>query len=212
MLPITEVDHLGLRISDIERARAFYEQIGFELIRDTGFADGHPVVMKHASGVVVNLLGPSNAGEGTNILMDVDEKYTGYTHAALRVESIEATVAALEEMGIEITGGPMRFNAEMQSMFIRDPDGNVIELTTFGPRSRSRDSGNKARIRRAPVSTDPKHVFLIDGSGFIFRAFHALPPMTRPDGTPVNAVFGFTKMLMKMVDDTEADYVAVILR
>ena len=43
----------------------------------------------------------------------------------------------------------------------------------------------------------PKHVFLIDGSGFIFRAYHALPPMTRFDGTPVNAVFGFTKMLMK---------------
>ena len=54
------------------------------------------------------------------------------------------------------------------------------------------------------------HVFLIDGSGFLFRAYHALPPMTRPDGTPVNAVFGFTKMLMKLVDDTDAEYVAVI--
>ena len=39
-------------------------------------------------------------------------------------------------------------------------------------------------------SAAPHHVFLIDGSGFIFRAYHALPPMTRPDGTPVNAVFG----------------------
>jgi len=56
----------------------------------------------------------------------------------------------------------------------------------------------------------PRHVFLIDGSGFIFRAFHALPPMTRPDGTPVNAVFGFTKMLMKLVDDTDADHIAVV--
>ncbi len=56
----------------------------------------------------------------------------------------------------------------------------------------------------------PRHVFLIDGSGFIFRAFHGLPPMTRPDGTPVNAVFGFTKMIMKLIEDTEADYIAVI--
>jgi DNA polymerase-1 len=56
----------------------------------------------------------------------------------------------------------------------------------------------------------PDHVFLIDGSGFIFRAFHALPPMTRPDGTPVNAVYGFTRMLMKLVEDTDAEYVAVI--
>ncbi len=56
----------------------------------------------------------------------------------------------------------------------------------------------------------PDHVFLIDGSGFIFRAFHALPPMTRPDGTPVNAVYGFTRMLMKLVEDADAEYVAVI--
>ncbi len=56
----------------------------------------------------------------------------------------------------------------------------------------------------------PAHVFLIDGSGFLFRAFHALPPMTRPDGTPVNAVYGFTSMLLKMIEDTDADHVAVI--
>ena len=60
------------------------------------------------------------------------------------------------------------------------------------------------------MTKKPDHVFLIDGSGFLFRAYHALPPMTRPDGTPVNAVFGFTKMLMKLVDDTDAEYVAVI--
>ena len=60
------------------------------------------------------------------------------------------------------------------------------------------------------MTDTPKHVFLIDGSGFLFRAFHALPPMTRADGTPVNAVFGFTKMVMKLVEDTDADYVAVI--
>jgi len=54
------------------------------------------------------------------------------------------------------------------------------------------------------------HVFLIDGSGYIFRAYHALPPMTRPDGTPVNAVYGFTSMVMKLIDDSDADYLAVI--
>jgi len=47
----------------------------------------------------------------------------------------------------------------------------------------------------------PKRLYLIDGSGYIFRAFHALPPMTRADGTPVNAVYGFTNMLMKLLDD-----------
>ena len=51
---------------------------------------------------------------------------------------------------------------------------------------------------------------LIDGSGFIFRAFHALPPMTRPDGTPVNAVFGFTNMLVRLLKDHAGNHFAVI--
>ncbi len=59
-------------------------------------------------------------------------------------------------------------------------------------------------------SQHPRHVYLIDGSGYIFRAFHALPPMTRGDGTPVNAVYGFTNMLLKLVEDSDADYIAVI--
>ncbi|WCL54432.1 DNA polymerase I [Gimibacter soli] len=45
------------------------------------------------------------------------------------------------------------------------------------------------------------HLYLIDGSGYIFRAYHALPPMTRPDGTPVGAVFGFSNMLFKLIQD-----------
>ena len=49
------------------------------------------------------------------------------------------------------------------------------------------------------AAAKPKHVYLVDGSGFIFRAFHALPPLTRADGTPVNAVLGFTNMLMKLL-------------
>ena len=60
------------------------------------------------------------------------------------------------------------------------------------------------------MTKQQKHLFLIDGSGFLFRAFHALPPMTRDDGTPVNAVFGFTKMVMKLIEDTDAGYIAVI--
>lgn len=55
-----------------------------------------------------------------------------------------------------------------------------------------------------------KHLYLVDGSGFIFRAFHAIRPLNRPDGTPVNAVFGFTRMLMKLLRDTDADHIAVI--
>ena len=64
--------------------------------------------------------------------------------------------------------------------------------------------------RPQPGNGAPDHVYLVDGSGYIFRAFHALPPMTRPDGTPVNAVYGFTTMLIKLVEDTDAEFLAVI--
>jgi DNA polymerase-1 len=53
-------------------------------------------------------------------------------------------------------------------------------------------------------------LILVDGSGFIFRAFHALPPMTRADGTPVNAVFGFCNMLTRLLKDHTGTHLAVI--
>ncbi|MEE2979954.1 MAG: 5'-3' exonuclease H3TH domain-containing protein, partial [Pseudomonadota bacterium] len=57
----------------------------------------------------------------------------------------------------------------------------------------------------------PEHVVLIDGSGFIFRAYFAIrEPMTRSDGTPVKAVYGFANMLMKLLKDLDADRIAVI--
>ncbi|MFN3230961.1 MAG: DNA polymerase I [Alphaproteobacteria bacterium] len=46
------------------------------------------------------------------------------------------------------------------------------------------------------------HIFLVDGSSYIFRAYHALPPLTRADGTPVGAVYGFCNMLYKLLEDT----------
>jgi len=49
------------------------------------------------------------------------------------------------------------------------------------------------------------HVYLIDGSGYIFRAYHALPPLTRSDGTPVGAVQGFCNMLWKLLEDLKGD-------
>lgn len=60
--------------------------------------------------------------------------------------------------------------------------------------------------------TKPEHVYLIDGSSFIFRAYFAnmRNPMTRKDGTPVGALYGFCSMLMKLLSDTDADHVAVV--
>ena len=57
---------------------------------------------------------------------------------------------------------------------------------------------------------EAKRLILVDGSAYIFRAFFALKPMNRSDGTPVNAVFGFTKMLMKLMKDEVPDYAIVV--
>jgi len=58
-------------------------------------------------------------------------------------------------------------------------------------------------------STQP--LILVDGSGFIFRAFHALPPLTRPsDGTPVGAVYGFVNMLNKLVTEHAQSPIVVL--
>ena len=50
------------------------------------------------------------------------------------------------------------------------------------------------------------HLFLVDGSGYIFRAYHALPPINRKsDGLQLNAVFGFCNMLWKLLRDMKDD-------
>ena len=55
-----------------------------------------------------------------------------------------------------------------------------------------------------------KHLYLVDGSGYIFRAYFAIPPRSTSEGVPTNATFGFTNMLVKLLRDSDADAIAVI--
>ncbi|MCS6890066.1 MAG: DNA polymerase I [Rhodovarius sp.] len=66
-----------------------------------------------------------------------------------------------------------------------------------------------AAVAERPTPATP-HLILIDGSGYIFRAFHALPPMTRPDGTQVNAVYGFCQMLARFLEQHAGTHIAVV--
>ena len=139
MLDIKSVNHIGIRVRDKSRSMSFYENLGFQLIQDAGFDKGHPVIMKHPSGVVLNLLGPANTIDGSNILMDVDEKYPGYTHIALTVSSLDDAREFMKTNGVEISGSFSFQN--MSAIFIRDPDRNVIELDAYGEVDKEDPSG-----------------------------------------------------------------------
>lgn len=127
-IQISQVDHIGIRVKDLDRALRFYRILGFELQwQDPKDA---VAVIKNRVGVELNLVFNANADAGgKNVLMDVGEKYPGYTHVALRVESIRDTITALRDGGIRITQGPVSFGRDGHvSVFVRDPDLNVVEL------------------------------------------------------------------------------------
>jgi lactoylglutathione lyase len=107
---------------------AFYALLGFELHHRA--ANDAVAIVRNASGVEINLVFNANADAGgKNILMDVGEKYPGYTHVALRVTSIKATIQALRHHNVRITQGPVSFGRDGHvSVFVRDPDLNVVEL------------------------------------------------------------------------------------
>jgi lactoylglutathione lyase len=139
VLNIESVNHIGIRIADKERSIAFYQQLGFQFSQDAGFEQGHPIVMRHPSAVVLNLLGPASQRDAGNILMDVDEKHTGITHFALTVENLGEARAFVEANDIAITGS-FSFKG-MSAIFIRDPDRNVIELDAFESSAEPHNSG-----------------------------------------------------------------------
>ena len=125
-IAIERVDHIGIRVRDLDRALNFYRVLGFDPLRH---ADGDDVaIIQNANGVEFNLIFNANAGDpGTNVLMDAPDKYPGYTHMAVRVASIPATIATLNAHNIAITQGPVSFGDSGEvSVFIRDPDRNVI--------------------------------------------------------------------------------------
>ena len=126
MKEIVRINHLGLRVRDLDTARGFYEKLGFEFL--AGPLGPEPVaVMEHPSGININfILNASPDASPVNLLMDVAAKHTGYTHVALQIQSVEAAEALMDQLGVAITG---RHSFKgINTIFIRDPDRNVIEL------------------------------------------------------------------------------------
>ena len=79
MINIEQFDHVGIRITDRERSVKYYEFLGFKIEVEVDF--DAVIVMKNASGVEINLVvNGVDLNQGKNILMDVPEKHTGFTH------------------------------------------------------------------------------------------------------------------------------------
>ena len=124
---ITRINHVGLRVRSLEAARQFYEKLGFEFI--VGPIGPEPVaVMEHPSGININfILNASEDASDKNLLMDVPEKHTGFTHIALEITDRQEVVAYLEDADISITE-TVELPDGTVFFFVRDPDGNVIEF------------------------------------------------------------------------------------
>ena len=127
MKEIRGINHIGIRVTQLERARRFYEQLGFVFV--AGPIGPEPVaIMKHPCGVVINFILNADSGIAENILMDIPQRHPGYTHFALDVSDIYAIENKLNELGITITEGPVTLPDGGVMLFVRDQDRNVIEF------------------------------------------------------------------------------------
>ena len=125
MEEITRINHIGLRVKDLNVSREFYERLGFIFL--AGPVGPEPVaIMEHPSGVNINFILNADDECTENILMDSPRKHTGYTHVALEVNNAVSALKSVKGLGLTITGEVEFEGAKF--FFIRDPDSNVIEF------------------------------------------------------------------------------------
>ena len=124
---ITAFDHIGIRVTDREQSIAFYERLGF--VQTATFPEHEANEMETSDGVRINLImnGAKRAGN-RNVLMDEPIKLPGHTHPAFIVDDLARLQQQLEHSGIRITEGPVAIGLRRVALFIRDPDGNVLEF------------------------------------------------------------------------------------
>jgi len=119
-------DHVGIRVSDADRAVAFYVRLGFAI--DAEFSNELVVEMVSTDGTRINLIfnGRQRLG-ANNVLMDEPVNWPGYTHAAFIVDSLQRVLDWASTEQVAITEGPVDWGRRL-TCFLRDPDGNVLEF------------------------------------------------------------------------------------
>lgn len=133
MFQIQSYDHVGVRVTDRERAAAFYAKLGFRPEPNEDAPEHSALGLINDAGVRINLVYNGVPHPGRNVLMDVPDKWTGYTHYAVLVDSIQAVLDWAERECLTITEGPVVYGGRRMVVFIRDPDGNVIEFDELLP-------------------------------------------------------------------------------
>lgn len=129
MFSLSSFDHVGIRVTDIERAQKFYEGLGFVVDPDEESPKARARGFVNSHGVRVHLIYNGVAVEGGNVLMDIQPKHPGYTHAAFVVDDMDRLIAWLDEQAVPITEGPIVWGEGRRKVcFVRDPDRNVLEF------------------------------------------------------------------------------------
>ena len=127
MFRIKDYEHVGIRVTDREISTRFFGKLGFR--EESDLPDHEANEMVNDDGVFINLIfngvkRPSNR----NVLQDEPVKYPGVTHAAFVVDDLDSLMATLAREDIPITEGPIDIGGRRRVIFIRDPDGNVLEF------------------------------------------------------------------------------------
>ncbi|MGE8518830.1 MAG: VOC family protein [Alcaligenes faecalis] len=124
-----ELDHIGIRVTDLDIAEAFYAKLGFLRDPDEFAPQAKACGLVHANGMRIHLIYNGLAAEEGNVLLDAPVKRPGYTHAAFIIDSMDELLNWLERENIRVSEGPvMMGHGRRMVCFIRDPDLNVLEF------------------------------------------------------------------------------------
>jgi catechol 2,3-dioxygenase-like lactoylglutathione lyase family enzyme len=136
MISVNGVDHLNLRVADLDRALRFYTGVlGLREVRRSTRPDGSVSLLALRAGNVIVFLQPSPTYAPPD-----DHRQSGLDHYSLEIEARDAQQLAdhLRQRGVEIVEGPVtRFGAhgDGTSIYVRDPDGHRLELKQYNLRA-----------------------------------------------------------------------------
>lgn len=123
------LDHIGIRVSDLDAAINFYARLGFQRDPDEFAPAAKACGLIHPTGLRIHLIYNGELSREGNVLLDVPIKRPGYTHAAFIIPSMDELVAWLARENIPISEGPVLMgHGRRMVCFIRDPDLNVLEF------------------------------------------------------------------------------------